>query len=524
MHKFGIDKVILIILDGFGLAPRGLGNPVTAKNMPFLDKIISSYKSYSLMAAGLVVGLEWGNYGNSEVGHGGLGTGRVVVQSLAKINFEIRDERFFKNKAFLKVLNHAKKNHSKIHLIGLVSPGGLHSHEGHLIGLLDFFAINDFSSVYVHMITDGEDSARDEGLRSLERINKALLKSGAKIASIGGRDYAMDRVKNWPLVKKAWDVMVHASGEKCKSAENYLRESYQKGIYDRDVIPASVLDEKGEAIKIEDGDGIIFFNFRNDRMKQIVPPFIFKDFKGFDRGHMFKNLLVASMANYDDSFDVLVAYPPDILSNTLGEIISKKKLKQFRIAEGEKEAHVANFLNGGKLDPYPGEERITAPSRPLQGKGYLEHPEMSTKEITEIILSHINEPFGLMVVNYASTDMVAHTGNIPAAEKALKIVDQSLEKIINTADLSKIAIIITADHGNIEEMIDPATGGADTQHSTANVPVIFINDRFKDPSTKNLDNLYQENPIGSLIDIAPTILNLLSIEQPKEMSGSKLIN
>ena len=524
MTKNKIKKVILIVLDGFGLAPRGPGNPVTAKNMPFLNSLISSYKSYGLVASGLVVGLEWGNYGNSEVGHGGIGTGRVVVQSLARINFEIRDGNFFKNKVFLKILEHAKKNKSKVHLVGCVSPGGLHSHEGHLVGLLNFFALNNFSSVYVHMITDGEDSAREEGIKSLERIDKALTKAGAKIASIGGRNYAMDRVKNWPLIKKAWDVMVHASGEKYKKPADYLKESYKKEIYDSDIVPASLIDEKGQSTKIKDGDAIIFFNIRNDRMKQIVPPFIFEDFKNFDRGHVFKNLLVATMTNYDDTFKVLVAYPPDIPLNTLGEMVSKTGQKQFRIAEGEKEAHVTNFFNGGKLDAYPGEERIIAPSRALLGKGYLEHPEMSTEKITENILNHINKPFGLMVVNFANTDMVAHSGSLPAAEKALKIVDKSLEKIINNADLSETAIIITADHGNVEEMIDPDTNIHDTQHSTANVPIIFINEEFKESSEKNLDNLYQENPKGSLIDVAPTVLSFLDIDQPKEMSGSKILN
>lgn len=524
MKKYNIQKVILIVLDGFGLAPRGPGNPITADNMPFLDNLISSYKSYSLVAAGLVVGLEWGVYGNSEVGHGAIGTGRVVVQSLARIDSEIKDKKFFKNKVFLKVLEHAKKNNSKIHLIGCVSPGGIHSHEGHLVGLLDFFTLNNFSPVCVHMITDGEDSILEEGIKSLERIKEPLFRSGAKIISIGGRNYTMDRVKNWPLIKKSWDVMVHNRGEKYKSAEDYIKQSYKEGIYDPDIVPAYLVDEKGQSTKIEDGDGIIFFNFRNDRMKQIVAPFVFKDFKEFERGKILKNLMVATMTNYDDSFQVSVAYPPEVLQNTLGEIISKEGLKQIRIAEGEKEAHVTNFFNGGKLDAYKGEDRIIAYSRILLGKGYLEHPEMSAPEITQNVLDSINKFYSLIVVNFANTDMVAHTGNFSATEKALKIVDKSLEKIVNGTDLSKTVIIITADHGHAEEMIDPATGEQSTQHSTANVPIVFVNEQFKEVSEKNLDNLYKENPIGSLIDVAPTILGLLGLNQPKEMSGSKILN
>lgn len=519
----GIEKVVLIVLDGFGLAPRGKGNPITAQSMPFLDSLVSSYKTHSLVAAGLVVGLEWGTFGNSEVGHGAMGTGRVVVQSLARINAEIKDRKFFKNEAFLKILEHAKKNNSKIHLIGCVSPGGIHSHEGHLIGLLNFCAENNFSDVYVHMITDGEDTVPEEGIKSFNRIKEVLIKSGAKIASISGRNYTMDRVKNWSLIKTSWDVMVNNKGEKYSSAPDYINKSYKEGVYDPDIVPAYFADEKGEGAKIEDDDGIIFFNFRNDRMKQIVAPFVFPDFKDFARGKILKNIKVATMTNYDDTFKVLVAYPPDVLGNTLGEIVSKEGMKQLRLAEGEKEAHVTNFFNGGKLNAYDGEERIIAPSRALSGKGYLEHPEMSAPKITENVLNSINKSYSLIVVNFANSDMVAHTGNLPAIKKALSIVDKSLEQIVKAADLAKTVVIVTADHGNAEELIDPATGEPDTQHSTVNVPIVFINEKLKESSEKNLDNLYQENPIGSLIDVAPTILSLLDINQPKEMIGSRLI-
>lgn len=521
--KNSIEKVMLIVLDGFGLAPRGPGNPITAQSMPFLDKLVYSYKSHSLVAASLVVGLEWGTFGNSEVGHGAMGTGRVVVQSLARINAEIKDRNFFKNEAFLKVLEHAKKNNSKIHLIGCVSPGGIHSHEGHLVGLLDFCAENSFPDVYVHMITDGEDTIPEEGIKSLGRIKEALKRSGAKIASMSGRNYTMDRVRNWSRIKTSWDAMVHNKGEVYSSPEDYLDKSYKKGIYDPDIVPAYFVDEKEKSTKIEDNDGIIFFNFRNDRMKQIVAPFVFSEFKDFSRGKILSNLKIALMTNYDDSFKAMIAYPPILLQNTLGEVVSKKGLKQIRLAEGEKEAHVTNFFNGGKLDAYKGEERAISRSMSLSGKGYLEHPEMSASKITENVLKSMNEPYSLTVVNFANSDMVAHTGNIPAIKKALNIVDKSLEKIITASDLTKTAIIVTADHGNAEELIDPATGKPDTQHSTVNVPAIFINEKFKENSEKNLDNLYQENPVGSLIDLAPTILSLLDIDQPKEMTGSKLI-
>ncbi|MBY0376803.1 2,3-bisphosphoglycerate-independent phosphoglycerate mutase [Patescibacteria group bacterium] len=514
-----ISKVLLIVLDGFGLAPEGAGNPISAKEMPFLDSLIRGYKSSTLLASGLVVGLEWGTYGNSEVGHGAMGTGRVVVQALARINSEIRNKKFFKNDAFKKVLNHAEKNKSQIHLVGCLSPGGIHSHEGHLSALLDFFIENKFSSVCVHVITDGEDSAKDQGLKSLEKIQKSLHESGAKIATISGRNYAMDRVKNWHLTKKAWDVMVHGKGDKFKRGEEYVANSYANNVFDADIIPSTSDDE----ITIKDGDGIIFFNFRNDRMKQLVAPFVEKDFKGFERGIFPKNLSVATMTDYDDSFDVLIAYPPEVLVNTLGEVISKEGYKQIRIAEGEKEAHVTNFFNGGKLDAYKGEERDIAVSRALTGDEYLKHPEMSAGAIAENVLKSLKKEYILTVVNFANTDMIAHTGNIPAVLKALEIIDKLLKKIIEAVDLSTTAVIITADHGNAEELIDPATNASDTQHSTANVPIIFINDKFKEESGKTLDNLFAEKPIGSLIDIAPSVLGILDIKQPDEMSGSKLI-
>ncbi len=524
MKKYNVSKVLLIVLDGFGLAAPSNGNPITSKNMPILSSLISTYKSSSLVAAGLVVGLEWGTYGNSEVGHSALGTGRVVVQILARVNTEIRNKKFFKNDAFLKVLSHAKKNKSKIHLIGCVSPGGIHAHQDHLIALLEFFKGNKFSEIYVHMITDGEDSFKEEGLKSLEKIRKNLSKSGAQIASLIGRNFAMDRLKNWPLTKKAWEVMVEGGNKQSIKPEDYIQESYKKGVYDPDIEPASFPDKNGKTINIENGDGIIFFNFRNDRIKQLVAPFVFSDFKEFKRAQVPKDLMVASMTNYNDDFKVLVAYPPEVIPMTLGEAISKAGLKQLRVAESEKEAHVTNFFNGGKLDAYPKEERLISTSQSLLGKGYLEHPEMSLSKITKNIIDNIDKPYSLIVANFANSDMVAHTGNLAATKKALSIVDASIEKIIKSTDFSKTAVVITADHGNAEELIDPATNEPDTQHSTTDVPVVFISEALKEESKKNLDNLYKETPTGSLIDIAPTILSFLGIAQPKEMTGSRMVN
>ncbi len=523
MEKEKIKKVILIILDGLGLGAPNPGNPVTSKNMPFLSELISKYYSSCLVAAGLVVGLEWGTYGNSEVGHSAMGTGRVVIQSLARINSEIKNSNFFVNEAFLKILNHAKEKKSKVHLVGCVSKGGIHSHEDHLFALIDFFVEHDFPNVCVHMITDGEDSPVNSGIESLKKIKERIVGTGTEIATISGRNFAMDRVKNWELTKKVWDTMVHGGEKIVLSDEEYLRESYEKRIFDADIEPISLSGKLGQSLKIENNDGIIFFNFRNERMKQLVASFALDEFNEFKRDGLPSNLLITTMTNYSNEFKVLIAYAPQIIKNTLGEIISKKGKTQLRLAESEKEAHVTNFFNGGRLEPYDGEERIITESRVFRNKDYIEHPEMSASIITENILANLSNNHSLVVANFANTDMIPHTGSIKATEKALSIIDSELKKIIENTDTSQTAILITADHGNAEELIDPSRYVPDTQHSTSNVPLILVHEDFKEENNKTLDTLYLENPAGSLIDIAPTILDLLEIEKPKEMSGSKIL-
>ncbi len=515
-------KVILVVLDGFGIAPPDKGNPIKSENMPFLNKLISNYPSFSLSASGLIVGLPWGTYGNSEVGHSAIGTGRVVVQSITRINLDIDSGEFFNKAEFLKVLEHARHNNSKVHLIGCVSPGGIHSHENHLMALMEFFKLNNFSNICIHMITDGEDSSPNEALNSLERISDLLGKSGARIATLSGRNFSMDRVNNWPLIERVWNTMVNNIGEKFDSAENYIKKSYNSGINDPDIEPAYL--ESGNN-KIEDGDGMIFFNFRNDRMKQLVAPFVKSNFVSFNTNKLLNNLCVLTMTNYSTDFDVLVAYPPEHIPNTLGQVISDIGLTQLRVAEKEKEAHVTNFFDGGKLELYKGEERIIEESKVLVGKEYLEHPELALEKVTRDVLINSVSDHSLIVVNFANSDVLAHTGDIELLTKGLRLMDKSIEKIVNLSDLNTTAIVITADHGNAEEMLDPATGSPDTQHSTATVPVVFINSELKIEDTgRTLDNLYQLSPAGSLIDIAPTILGFLGINKPKEMTGTEITN
>ncbi len=523
MYQNNIKKVILIVLDGLGVAVPSAGNPVTSQHMPFLNSLISKYYSSCLVASGLVVGLEWGIYGNSEVGHSAMGTGRVVVQSLARIDNEIKNSNFFINDAFLKTLEHSREKKSRVHLVGCLSKGGIHSHEDHLMALIDFFVEHDFPNVYLHLILDGEDSPVNSGIESFRKIKNRILETGVEIATISGRNFAMDRVKNWELTKKVWDTMVLGGKKIILSPEEYILDCYNKKIFDSDIEPISLSGRMGQSLVIKDNDSIVFFNFRNDRMKQLVAPFAIEDFKEFNREKSLNNILVTTMTDYDDRFNALVAYTPQKTLNTLGEVLSENGKKQLRIAESEKEAHVTNFFNGGKLTPYEGEERIIVPSRVLKNKGYIEHPEMSAGLITKSLLDNVFSNHSLVVVNFANTDMVPHTGSMAATIEALSIIDSELKKIVEFVDTEEIAIIITADHGNAEELIDPSRFVPDTQHSTANVPLVIVNENFLDESVKNLDNLYLEPPVGSLIDIAPTILHLLQIDKPEEMSGNKII-
>lgn len=517
MKDNSLKRIILLVLDGFGLAPLSSGNPVNSKNMPFLDSLIKKYRTMTLEASGLVVGLEWGNYGNSEVGHSAMGTGRVVVQSQARINSEIRDGSFFQNQAFLKAISHAKENNSKIHLVGCVSPGGIHSHEDHLFALIDLMKKDGFDNYVVHMITDGEDSPLNQAETSLRKV----LDTGAKVATISGRNFAMDRVKNWPLIKKTWDVMVLGKGSNFSSAENYISDSYSKKVFDPDIEPSYFSQDKN--IFVESNDSIIFFNYRNDRMKELVTPFVVDGFNEFNLEKKLNNLFLATMTDYSEDLQVEVAYPPLEIKNTLGELVSKNGLYQLRLAEKEKEAHVTNFFNGGRLIPNENEDWVIVPSRKFVGEEYIKHPELSIKEINDKLVEGLLKDYSFILVNYANSDVVAHTGSLDATIETLKIVDKSIERLINSVDTTRDIVIITADHGNAEEMFDPKTNGPDTQHSTSNVPIVIINRNFREDTGMELDTLYTVNPTASLIDVAPTILTLLDINIPEDMTGTSMV-
>jgi len=515
------NKAFLIILDGFGLSSETQGNSIHLAAMPELNRMIAAYPAMGLVASGLVVGLPWGQYGNSEVGHSAIGAGRVIVQDLARISAEILNGMFFTNKAFMRAVAHCKKYDSTLHLIGCVSPGGIHSHEDHLIALLEMAHRNELKKIRLHMITDGQDVGPQDAVKSLHRIEQYLKSSGAVLATISGRTHAMDRVLNWPLTQVVWDVVVEGRGPVVADARQYLEASYAEGIFDHDLPPAIV----GAPEPMQDDDAIIFFNFRNDRMRQLVTPFVTQDFQGFSRPRLPQNLKIVTMTPYDEQFAVEVAYEPPVIKNSLGEMISSQGWKQYRIAEKEKEAHVTNFFNGGKISPFPGEERIIVSSRMLKGKEYLEHPEMSASAIADEVIKRQDDDARLFVINFANPDMIGHTGNLDSAITALGILDTLIGKMVaEIISNPEHVVLITADHGNSEEMIDPLTRQEDTQHSTRNVPFIVVAKAFEGQGQgDDLSALADEQPRGTLVDIAPSVLSLMGLQKPTEMTGSALV-
>ncbi len=529
------QKVFLIILDGFGLAGREPGNAILQAGMPYLDSVIARYPSLPVAASGLVVGLPWGQPGNSEVGHSAIGTGRIVIQDLAHINGEIRSGEFYKNPALSEAIEHAKKHDSALHLMGCTSPGGIHSHIDHLIALLELASRRGMKKIFIHFIADGQDAPPQDALNVLHTLEPYLKKAGARIASMQGRSYAMDRVLNWALTKRVWHAAVLGDAPAITDATAYLEESYAKGLNDYSLEPVTMTEDRKPIGPVEDNDAFIFYDFRNDRIRQMASTLIFADaFKEFAMVRRPKNVKVVTMTEYAREFDVPAAYSAPDLPNTLGEVISHAGFKQWRIAEKEKEAHVTNFFNGGRISAFKGEQRNIVSSRKMKGLEYIAHPEMSAQKIVDVVLENAYDDTRLYIVNIANPDMIGHTGDFNATVKAMRVTDDCLKQMIEPLRARPdTAVIITADHGNAEELLDPLTKGEDTQHSTRNVPAIFIAQGLegkqdlsagRQDAGKSLEALAQEAPIGTLVDIAPTVLYLLGIDKPNEMTGSRLIS
>ncbi len=501
---------MLMILDGYGTNTNEKGNAVELANTPNLDKLKLTSPTTEVFTSGLSVGLPEGQMGNSEVGHTNIGAGRVVYQELTRITKSIEDSDFFSIEEFNKAIDNCKKHGTKLHIMGLVSDGGVHSHIRHLYGLLEFAKRKDFENVFIHCFLDGRDTppASAEGyIMQLEE--KIKEKSIGKIASISGRFYALDRDNRWERVQKAYDAIVNGKGETAKSPISAIESSYQKEIFDEFIQPTVILSGEKPVATIENNDSVIFFNFRPDRAREITRTLVDKSFKDFETKNL--DLYFVCMTQYDESMpNVNVAFKPTALINTYGEIISKNGMKQLRIAETEKYAHVTFFFNGGEEKQYEGEDRVLVPSPKVET--YDMKPEMSAYEVTEKVVECIkSKKYDTIILNYANPDMVGHTGNLEAAIKAVETIDNCVGKVVEAIKEVNGVVLITADHGNSEQMVDYKTGEPYTAHTTNPVPLILVG--MEKAKLKP----------GKLSDLAPTMLEIMGIPKPSEMTGESLL-
>ncbi|NLM25789.1 MAG: 2,3-bisphosphoglycerate-independent phosphoglycerate mutase [Firmicutes bacterium] len=503
--------VALIILDGFGLSENKEGNAVEAARKPTIDWLWENCPSATLRASGESVGLMAGQMGDSNVGHLNIGAGRIVYQDVARISKAIKEGEFFKNEQLLKAINHAKENSTKLHLMGLVSPGGVHSHSMHLYALLQMAKEHGLQDVYVHAFLDGRDVPPSSAAEYLAELEAEIEKIGVgKIATISGRYYAMDRDRRWERVVQAYEALTLGKGRPASSSAEAIQNAYANGETDEFVIPTVIMENDQPVATIENEDAVIFFNFRADRARELSWAFLNDDFDGFPRVSGKLDLCFITMTQYDQQLNAPYAFEPQDLSNTLGEYLSKLNKTQLRIAETEKYAHVTFFFNGGIEEPFPGEERILIPSPKVAT--YDLQPEMSAPLVTEAVVEAIDSgKYDLIVLNYANCDMVGHTGDMDAAIKAVETVDQGLGKVLQAIKRQGGQAIITADHGNAEQMVDPETGSAHTAHTSNLVPVWLFNAGDRKISD------------GILGDLAPSLLELMGLDKPAEMTGKSLI-
>ena len=500
--------VLLMILDGWGIAPASSTNAAYAASTPNLDSYFAGYPHTTVQASGLAVGLPEGQIGNSEVGHLNIGAGRIIYQSLTRITKAIEDGDFFENPVLCKVMAQTKAAHSALHLLGLMSDGGVHSHLKHVVALLEMAKKQGIDKVFVHAFLDGRDVPPKSGVGYLQQLQQAIKEIGiGQIATVSGRYYPMDRDKRWERVEKAYEVMVRGTGKVAADPIAEVEASYTEGVTDEFVVPFAVEGVNGQ---IKAGDGVICFNFRPDRARQLTRALNDKEFPYFAREAGALPVNYVCMAQYDATIDAPVAYPPESYADTLGEVLAKQGLHQLRIAETEKYAHVTFFFNGGVEEPNANEDRILIPSPKVAT--YDLQPEMSAEEVTTSLLKALDEDkYEAIILNYANTDMIGHTGIMEAALKAMTKVDECAGRVVEKVLSLGGKVCITADHGNIEKMVDEQ-GNPHTAHTTNLVPFILVG-----------EGDYKLHP-GKLADIAPTLLDLLGIAKPELMTGSSLID
>ncbi|MBP1909710.1 2,3-bisphosphoglycerate-independent phosphoglycerate mutase [Methanolobus bombayensis] len=504
--------LLLMILDGWGYTTEEKGNAVMAANTPVLDSLIEKYPSCLLQVSGEGVGLPEGQMGNSEVGHLNIGAGRIIYQDLTRINKDIKEGSFFKNQVLLEAMENVKKNNSALHLMGLFSYGGVHSHMDHMRALVEMAKKEGVEKVYIHTFLDGRDVPPQTALDDMKSHEEFCKSTGiAKTATVSGRYYAMDRDKRWERTKLAYDALTLGEGILADDAVSAVSMAYERGENDEFVKPTVVTDEDGKPVAtVKDGDSVIFFNFRPDRARQITYAFMNDDLDGFER-RVKPKVHYVCMAEYDEKLDAPIAFPPETIINTLGEVLSKNKKKQLRIAETEKYAHVTFFFNGGVEKENEGEERCLVSSPDVAT--YDLKPDMSAYEVTDQLVERIQSgKYDAIILNFANMDMVGHTGIMDSAIRAIEAVDECVGRIIDSLLKMGGAALITADHGNAEKMIDYETGKPHTAHTSNPVRCLLVNG----PDGGELQD-------GKLSDLAPTMLEIMKIDQPAEMTGVSLI-
>ncbi|MGI0485560.1 2,3-bisphosphoglycerate-independent phosphoglycerate mutase [Pantanalinema rosaneae CENA516] len=514
MAQAPISPVVLIILDGWGYREDTDGNAVAAAKTPVMSSLWQAYPHTLIRTSGKDVGLPEGQMGNSEVGHLNIGAGRVVPQELVRISDAVEDGTLLSNSALVKICQTVKRNNGKLHLVGLCSEGGVHSHVTHLLGLLDMAKEQMLTDVCIHVVTDGRDTPPTSGKHSIQQIVDYSEQLGiGRIVTLSGRYYSMDRDRRWDRVRRAYNIMTQDGSGDGRSVLEVLQASYDAGVTDEFVVPTRIAPGA-----VEPGDGVIFFNFRPDRARQLTQAFVDPKFQGFDR-EMIPSLAFATFTQYDPSLTVEVAFEPQNLSNILGEVIANHGLRQFRTAETEKYAHVTYFFNGGIEEPFPGEDRELIPSP--QVATYDRAPAMSAVAVTDTVIAAIERRiYSLIVINYANPDMVGHTGNMDAAIQALETVDACLGRLLESISRAGGTALITADHGNAELMWDEQ-GNPWTAHTTNPVPLILIEGEGVKIPGHGTDVTLRSD--GRLSDIAPTILDILKVPQPPEMTGRSMI-
>ncbi len=518
--------VVLLILDGWGVAPPGDGNPIAAANTPVMDELISTFPTVTVRASGEAVGLYWGEMGNSEVGHLTIGAGKVFYQTFPRINVALQNGEYYRNEAFIDACNHVKEKKSTLHVMGILSCGNIHGSDEHMKALIKLAKQQGVQDLVIHPILDGRDTIYNTGVDFLSAIMDLMKAEGlGHVGSIAGRYYTMDRDSRWDRVEKAYNAMLGKGEKTAEDPIAAVRAAYEASNFDEEFVPVTIVSGGQPVGAIKDHDAVIFTNYRSDRARQITQAFTIPSFDKFSRQPI-ADLHFVAMAEYEKGTPAIVAFPPENISACLAKAASDAGLKQLHIAETEKYAHVTFFLNGRIEEEFPGEDRVIIPSPRVSS--YDQAPAMSTPKIAERIVKEVqNDKYDLIIANFANADMVGHTGNFDATKAGCEIIDKAIGDICNAVLPRGGVVVITADHGNGEEVINLQTGKIDKEHSTNPVPFIVIGERWRGqaaPSGEMIGNdLSLLPPVGMLSDTAPTILKILGVPQPPEMTGTPLI-